>query len=164
MAGRPGVVVATEGLTEHLDQDAVAAVLAHERAHLSGRHHLLLATADAMRTAMPFVPLFQQAPRALRDLAELSADVAALRQCGPAAVRAALLGVAGHGAPRTALAMAQDAVTLRLARLDHDFRPAGRLRRAVSCGLTGAVAAVIPLLTGVALLVGVVIVNCSLAG
>jgi hypothetical protein len=164
MAGRPGVVVATEGLVEHLDRAAVAAVLAHERAHLAGRHHLLLATADAMRAAIPFVPLFREAPRALRELAELAADTAAVRQCGPTAVRAALLGVTGHGAPRTSLAMAQDAVDLRLTRLDHELRPAGKLRRTISCGLAGATAAVAPFLTGAVLLLSVAVISCPLNG
>jgi Zn-dependent protease with chaperone function len=123
MAGRPGTVVATEGLTRHLDPGAVAAVLAHERAHLNGRHHLLVAIADAVRATFPFVPLFRDAPRAIRDLVELAADVVAARDCGPVAVRTALLKVTRHGAPSTSLAMAQDAVDLRLARLRHGSDP-----------------------------------------
>ncbi|MGB3442419.1 MAG: M56 family metallopeptidase, partial [Actinophytocola sp.] len=83
MAGRPGVVVATDGLTAHLGETEVAAVFAHERAHLAGRHHLLVAVVDALRVTLPFVPLFRAAPRAIRDLVELAADVAAVRACGP---------------------------------------------------------------------------------
>lgn len=162
MAGRPGVVVATEGLTRHLDPAAVAAVLAHERAHLTGRHHLLVATADAIRTTFPFVPLFREAPRAIRDLVELAADVTAARACGPAAVRTALLKVTRHGAPSTSLAMAQDAVALRLARLRHSPRPPGGLRRTVSCGLAAVTAAILPFLTGTGLLVSIAIITCPL--
>jgi beta-lactamase regulating signal transducer with metallopeptidase domain len=164
MAGRPGVVVATEGLARNLDQHAVAAVLSHERAHLAGRHHLLIAAADALRAALPFVPLFRHAPRAIRDLVELSADLAAVRDCGPDAVRTALLGVARHGTPSTALAMAQDAVDLRLARLRHGRRPPGRMRRAVSCGLVGATAAALPFLAGTSLLLGIVFITCPFGG
>ncbi|MFL6121530.1 M56 family metallopeptidase [Actinophytocola sp.] len=162
MAGRPGTVVATEGLTRHLDPAAVAAVLAHERAHLNGRHHLLVAIADAIRVTLPFVPLFRQAPRAIRELVELAADIVAARDCGSAAVRTALLKVTGHGTPSTSLAMAQDAVDLRLARLQHDSRPPGRLRRTVSCGLAGLTAAVLPFLTGTGLLLGIAIITCPL--
>jgi Zn-dependent protease with chaperone function len=162
MAGRPGTVVATEGLTRHLDPAAVAAVLAHEKAHLSGRHHLLVAIADAVCATLPFVPLFRQAPRAIRDLVELAADVVAARDCGPAAVRTALLKVTGHGAPSTSLAMAQDAVGLRLARLQHGSRPPGRLRRTVSCGLAGLTAAVLPFLAGTGLLLCIAIITCPL--
>lgn len=162
MAGRPGVVVVTEGLTRHLDRAALAAVLAHERAHLVGRHHLLVAVAEAVRATFPFVPLFRAAPRAIRDLVELAADVVAARDCGPAAVRTALLRVARHGAPSTSLAMAQDAVDLRLARLRHDVQQPGGLRRAVSCGLTGVVAAMLPFVAGTGLLLGAGVLTCLL--
>jgi Zn-dependent protease with chaperone function len=161
MAGRPGVVVATEGLTRHLHQDAVDAVVAHELAHLAGRHHLLVAAADALRTALPFVPLFRQAPRAIRDLVELAADVAAVRACGAAAVRAALLTVTRHGLPSTSLAMAADAVDLRLARLRRRSQPPGRARRVVACGLAGATAATVPFLTATGLLVGIALITCG---
>ncbi|MFF5990703.1 MULTISPECIES: M56 family metallopeptidase [Prauserella] len=160
MAGRPGVVVATEGLTRHLDDHAVAAVLTHEQAHLAGRHHLLVATADALRAALPFVPLFTQAPRAIRELAELAADTAAVRHCGPAAVRTALQKVSSHGAPSASLAMAQEAVDLRLARLRHGSVPPGGLRRAISCGITGVTAAALPFLAGAVLLLLITLVSC----
>ena len=160
MSGRPGVVVATEGLVRHLAPAAVAAVMAHERAHLAGRHHLLLTTADALRAALPFVPLFRTAPHAVRDLVELAADVAAVRACGPAAVRSALLTVTRHGTPDTALAMAQDAVGVRLARLRHGTPPPRGLRRVVSCGLTGITATALPFLTAAGLLLG----TCPLLG
>jgi Zn-dependent protease with chaperone function len=162
MSGRPGVVVVTEGLTRHLAPDAVAAVMAHERAHLSGRHHLLVATADALRTALPFVPLFRAAPHAIRDLVELAADITAVRACGPAAVRSALVKVTGHGMPDTALAMAQDAVELRLARLRHGTPPPHGLHRAVSCGLTGITATALPFLTAAGLLLGTALITCPL--
>jgi Zn-dependent protease with chaperone function len=164
MAGRPGVVVATEGLTRHLDQDAVDAVVAHERAHLAGRHHQLVALAEALRTALPFVPLFREAPRAIRDLVELAADVAAVRTCGAAAVRAALVTVTRHRPARTSLAMAADAVGLRLARLRRCATPPGKTRRVVACGLLGTLAAALPFLTATALLVGIALLTCGPTG
>ncbi|MFC4003986.1 M56 family metallopeptidase [Prauserella oleivorans] len=164
MAGRPGIVVATEGLTKHLDDHAVTAVLTHEHAHLAGRHHLLVATADALRAALPFVPLFRQAPRAVRELVELAADAEAVRSCGPAAVRTALLNVSSHGAPSTSLAMAQEAVDLRLARLRHGSLPPGKLRRSISCGIMGMTAATLPFLTGSTLLLGIALISCSPGG
>jgi beta-lactamase regulating signal transducer with metallopeptidase domain len=163
MAGRPGTVVATEGLTRHLDPGAVAAVLAHERAHLTGRHHLLIAAADAVRTTLPFVPLFRQAPQAIRDLVELAADVTAARDCGPAAVHTALLRVTRHGAPSTSLAMAQDAVNLRIARLQHNARPPRALRRTVSCGLIALTAVILPFLAGTGILLGIALIVCPLS-
>jgi hypothetical protein len=160
MAGRPGVVVATDGLTTHLGATEVAAVFAHERAHLAGRHHLLIAVVDALRGTLPFVPLFRAAPRAIRDLVELCADVAAVRTCGPAAVRTALMTVARHGAPSMALPMAQDAVDLRIARLRHDTPVPGRGGRLVSCGLTALTAVSLPFLAGAGLLIAIAVVMC----
>jgi hypothetical protein len=160
MPGRPGVVVATEGLRRKLDASAVAAVLSHERAHLDGRHHLLVSLTDALRTALPFVPLFQQGPRAVRELVELAADVTAVRHCGVTAVRTALVGVAGDGTPSTSLAMSQDAVDVRLARLTHAPPPPGPVRRALTCGLTAVTATALPALSGIGLLMAVVLATC----
>jgi hypothetical protein len=160
MPGRPGVVVATEGLRRKLDATAVNAVLSHEHAHLDGRHHLLVSLTDALRTALPFVPLFHQGPRAVRELVELAADVTAVRHCGVTAVRTALVGVAGDGAPSTSLAMSQDAVDVRLARLTHAPPPPGRFHRTVTCGLTALTATALPALSGVGLLLAIVLVTC----
>jgi len=163
MSGRRAVIVATDGLRRHLGDDAVAAVLLHEQAHLSGRHHQLIALADALRAALPFVPLFRQAPDALRQLVEVAADVVAIRECGPGAVREALLGVSGCGAPAGALAMARDAVAVRLARLDEGGSlPSSGLRRFVNCGAAGITAAAFPFLTGAVLTVSVALVACPL--
>ncbi len=172
LAGRPGTVVATDGLTRHLPADAVAAVLAHEHAHLRGRHHLLMAIVDALSAVLPFVPLFKRAPAAIRELAELAAairklaelaaDIAAVRTCGAPAVRAALHGVAHHGTPGTALAIANDAIDLRLARLDAEASAPGRIRRAATCGVAGAIATMVPFLTAAGLLVAIAVAACPM--
>lgn len=160
MAGRPGVVVATEGLVRHLDQKAVEAVFAHERAHLAGRHHLLIAGAEALRAAIPFLPLFRDAPRALRELVELSADAVAVRRCGTAAVRSALRDVSGHDAPSTSLAMARCAVDTRIARLQVGATSPTGTRRLVSCAMAGLAAGVLPFLAGAGLLAGIALISC----
>lgn len=48
VAGRPSLVVATEGLRRSLSDSIVAAVLSHEQAHLRGRHHLLVGLAEVL--------------------------------------------------------------------------------------------------------------------
>lgn len=163
LAGRPGVVVATEGLTRHLTADGAAAVLAHERAHLRGRHHLLVSLAEILRQTVPFAPLFRQAPAVIRGLVELAADEAAARRHGSAAVHAALLGVSGHSVPDGALGMGHDVVALRLARLKHRT-PTGSTRRAVSCGVAGIAATVVPFATGASLLLAAAIATCPVGG
>lgn len=149
--GRPGIIVATEGLHRRLGSDGVAAVLAHERAHLAGLHHLLIATGEALRTVLPFVPLFRQAPAALRGLVEVAADLAAARRCGSAAVHSALVTMSETDAPDVSLAMGQNSVEIRLSRLRWTSRPPGRIRRAVACALAASTAAVLPFAIGTGL-------------
>lgn len=91
-AGR-GVVVATEGLSALTPQQQ-RAVLAHERAHLRGKHHQLVLFAEILGAALPFVPLCRQAPAWFRVLTELTADHCAAREFGPDAVRSALVRAA----------------------------------------------------------------------
>lgn len=159
-----GVIVATEGLRRQLPAREVAAVLTHEKAHLRGRHHLLIGWVEAMGQGLPFVPLFRRAPCAVRELVELTADAAAVRSHGAEAVRAALLAVAGHGAPDGSLAMARDGVAVRLARLDAGIAPPGRLRQAFSCGFAATAATSLPVLMGATLLFGVAVAACPLSG
>jgi Zn-dependent protease with chaperone function len=164
LAHGAGVIVATEGLARRLPAPEVRAVLAHERAHLRRRHHLLLTWVDALAKALPFLPLFRRAPAAVRELVELDADVSAVRTCGSEVVRRALLGVTGHGTPEGTLAMARDSVDLRLARLATGRAPSGRFRRSLACGGAAAAAAALPVVTGSVLLLGTVMVSCLLSG
>jgi Zn-dependent protease with chaperone function len=164
MAGNPGVVVATDGLTRHLDPAGVAAVLAHERAHLDGRHHQLVSSVSALRTVLAFLPLFERAPAAIRELVELAADVSAVRRHGVSAVRTALLGVSGSGVPDTGLAMGRDAIDARLERLDYGTPVPMGPRRVLSCAAAGLTAAVLPLATGATMLFAFGSVVCVAAG
>ena len=58
-ANRP--VVLTTAALRLLDDTQLAAVLAHERAHQSGRHHLLVSLAAIPAAAFPRVPAFRHA-------------------------------------------------------------------------------------------------------
>lgn len=49
------VIVASRGLADRLSAPDLAAVLDHERAHLHGRHHLLVGLARAAGGASPRV-------------------------------------------------------------------------------------------------------------
>jgi beta-lactamase regulating signal transducer with metallopeptidase domain len=158
-----GVVVATEGLHKHLPPDSVAAVLTHERAHLRGHHHLLVAVTDALCATLPFVPLFRHAPAAVRELVELAADAVAVRAHGACAVRSALMCVSGQ-VPGGALAMAREAIDVRLARLRTTSQVPGRLRRTLTCGLAGTVAVAAPLLAAGSVLIAVGVATCPITG
>ncbi|ETD33823.1 M56 family metallopeptidase [Williamsia sp. D3] len=90
IAGNPGFVVATEGLKSCLTSSEAQAVLDHERAHLNGRHHRILALCEVLASALPFVPLMTHAPTAIAALVELDADQTAATATSPAVLRSAL--------------------------------------------------------------------------
>ena len=150
--GRDGAVVLTDGLRARLDDPGLQAVVAHERAHLRGRHHLLIAAAEVLARAFPAVRLLADAPAALREQVELAADLSAVRRCGPEAVRDALMALTGAPTPHQALAMARDAVDVRLRRLARAARPASPAARVAGCGLLGGALVVTPVLAASVLL------------
>ncbi|WP_285741109.1 M56 family metallopeptidase [Lentzea sp. NBRC 105346] len=160
LAGKPGVVVATEGLRRHLTPAQVDAVLAHEHAHLDGRHHQLITIADAVAATLPFLPLFKRAAAAIREFVEMAADLTAARAHGVEAVTGALVRVSAHGAPGTALAMSGDAVEHRLIQLRKRPHAPGPARRVLTCGLAGATALVLPGTAAFGALFAVMLLTC----
>jgi Zn-dependent protease with chaperone function len=56
LSGPRQPVVLTSAALSALDDAQVAAVLAHERAHQAGRHHLLVAAAASLAAAFPRIP------------------------------------------------------------------------------------------------------------
>jgi Zn-dependent protease with chaperone function len=126
--GRPATIVLTSGALAVLDPAQLTAVLAHERAHLAGRHHLLIALIRALAASFPAVPLFTQGHAEVARLAEMRADDAAARRSGRPALVAALLAMGtGAAVPAAALAATACAVAARVQRL---MEPPRRARRA----------------------------------
>src|ERR1022692_2669905 len=126
--GRPATIVLSTGALDVLDPAQLAAVLAHERAPLAGRHHLLITLTRGLGASFPAVPLFTQGPQEVARLAEMCADDAAARHSGRPTLIAALLAMGtGSAVPVAALAAASCAITARLPRL---LEPPGRSRRA----------------------------------
>lgn len=97
VAGRPAEIVVTTAALDALDDEQLAAVLAHERAHLAERHHLLLAASRAVAAALPRVRLLRAGAAALARLVEIRADDVALRHHRPAALVGALLALSDGG-------------------------------------------------------------------
>jgi hypothetical protein len=147
LRGRPPLVVASTGLRAlpYAHQDAV---MRHEVAHLRGRHHLLVALTQDLAAALPIVPLFRQAPAAVRQLVELAADAAAASACGRAAVRAALLTVETGPHTGQALSMASRDVPLRLRCLAQAEGTDGRVGRAAARAAAVVASAVTPAAVG----------------
>jgi len=96
-------VVVTSGALRTLTERELQAVLAHERAHLQSRHHLLLTSASACARALPFVPLLRSAAAEPPRLVELAADDAAALRCGRPELAAALQKLPAGAWPGEAL-------------------------------------------------------------
>lgn len=67
-------IVLTSAVIEALDEAQLAAVLAHERAHRRGRHHLLVLLAGSLAAAFPRVTAFRSGLEQITRLVELRAD------------------------------------------------------------------------------------------
>jgi Zn-dependent protease with chaperone function len=131
--GLRSAIVISAGTLDLLDQAELAAVLAHERAHLRERHDLVLLPFTALLQAFSWSVTARQAHAAVALLVEMLADDQALRHRPVAARELATalirVGAAGGGrAPLGSLAVsdhgADGQVAARVSRL---LRPAPRL-------------------------------------
>lgn len=92
--GRTASIVLTTGVLQGLPQRELNAVIAHEQAHLRGRHHLCVSWASALARAFPFVPLLQSSPHEVARLVEWLADDHAGHRYGRQSVARALAAMA----------------------------------------------------------------------
>jgi Peptidase family M48 len=155
-------IVVSAGTLELLDQAELAAVLAHERAHLRERHDLVLLPFTALLRAFRWSPAARDAAGSVALLLEMLADdhavgyVAAAAAAGgrgrgrqrparPLAMALLRVGAAGPGTvPCGALAVADGGdVAVRVARL---LAPPPGLRAAalVLVGCTAAALVAVP--------------------
>ena len=138
-------IVFSAGTLDLLDQAELAAVLAHERAHLRARHDLVLLPFCALARAFPRARLVRRAGAAVALLVEMLADDQALRQRPARELATALLRVGVSGAGQTpwgALAAADDEVVARVTRL---LTPQARLSvpaQALICSAAAVLVAV----------------------
>jgi Zn-dependent protease with chaperone function len=158
LGGRRGLIVASTGLKDRLSERELRAVLAHERAHVRGRHHLLTACAEVLGRTLGFVPLMRELPGAVKLLVELAADRTAAAQCGSEPLRSALVSIRAVEGPRRSLAMAGGDTAIRLQRLT--ARTGSRLASRAVTVAGGLAALVAPAAVAVALVVGTSLVSC----
>jgi Zn-dependent protease with chaperone function len=134
-------IVISSGALAALTPQQLDAVLAHERAHLRFRHHLVLALATALARAFPNVPLLTQAQSQLPVLAEMAADDTAARRHRPEDLAAALVVLANAGARPATLAASGPEAIARLQRILATQQPGkGVARLAAVAGLIPAAA------------------------
>jgi hypothetical protein len=161
LPGLKSTIVVSAGTLDLLHPAELAAVLAHERAHLRARHDLVLIPFTSLRRAFPRSRVIAQAQRTVALLVEMMADDHALRALPardllPARELAKALlrfGAAGTScAPEGALAVsggttvsrgaapgvtAEGEITARVSRL---LEPPPPLPRAVQAGIVAAAA------------------------
>jgi Zn-dependent protease with chaperone function len=130
LPGRRHSVVLSTGALDRLDDDQLSAVIAHERAHLEGRHDLAANIAVAIARAFPVIPLFRQARDEIARLVEMAADDSAARHHDRHTVAAALVTVAGGRTPAASLGAGGSTALARVKRLLGPHRPLPLVARA----------------------------------
>ena len=116
LPGRHARVVISQGVLDHLPDEQIQAILAHEEEHLRARHDLLVEFFTVVHLTVPPVLRREEAMREVRLLIEALADRAAVRVAGEMPTARALLTLAGSATPEAALGSAAGAST-RLALL-----------------------------------------------
>jgi Zn-dependent protease with chaperone function len=136
-------IVLTTGALRCLKGRQLEAVVAHERAHLAGRHHLLLTFASALHAAFPAVRFFAIAAVQIGDLVEVAADDAAIRREHRLTLAEALLAVAAAGTPAGALGAGGTAAAQRIRRLIEPPRRPSRAQWALTSAALVAMSALV---------------------
>jgi len=90
-------IVVSQGVFDRLTPSEVAAVIAHEQAHLRQHHDLVVQPFVAWRRSFPFLAPAAAAARTVEQLVEFLADDAARARIGAAALDRALATMAGEG-------------------------------------------------------------------
>src|SRR5437763_15363980 len=149
VAGPDPTVIVTTAALQALDPGQLAAVLAHERAHLAWHHHRLVALARIAQQLLPFLPLMRAAAGQVARLVEMHADDTATAAHdtrtlatalvvlaekgglapGPAVTGLAAPGLAAPGLGATGLTAAGADAMQRIQRMLRPAEPLGRLRR-----------------------------------
>ncbi|GAA4094673.1 M56 family metallopeptidase [Nonomuraea soli] len=127
-------VVVSAGTMELLSQDELAAVLAHEAAHVRERHDLVLLPFGALRAALPWSKVVAEAQSQVELLIEMAADDWARRHVSPRRLATALLrfGTAGAMPAPHGMLGAQSHV---MARVDRLIKPGPGLSRGMRYGI-----------------------------
>jgi beta-lactamase regulating signal transducer with metallopeptidase domain len=149
LPGLRSAIVISAGTLALLDDQELAAVLAHERAHLRERHDLVLLPFIALLRAFRWAAVARQAHRTVGLLVEMHADDRALRHRPARELATALLRVGasgGTGVPSGALAAADPGtdgeVAARVIRLLHPAPALGNAALALVLAAAATIVAV----------------------
>ncbi len=111
LPGARSVTVLSEGMIALLSPEQLDAVVAHERAHLRQKHHLLLDAFRSWKRALPWFPIATRAQDAVALLVEMLADDAARQSSGDTVLADAIRTVDGTGSAGAVLGAPKDART-----------------------------------------------------
>ncbi len=141
-----GIVVSTAAL-DLLAPDELAAVLAHEHAHLRQRHHLIATAVAGLARSLRWVPMIAAAEAALGHYLEIAADDAARRRVGTLALAGALLALGESGRPARREADLEGALhALGPARVRHLVQPHSGMSGVVPAAVAACSATALALL------------------
>jgi hypothetical protein len=111
-----GRIVLSQAVLDTLDRPSLEAIFAHERAHLRGRHHLIMQLAMAVGVVFHRTRAADFSMR-MSELVELSADCHARRHAGSGPMINALTALADVPMPITGMPAGGTALAVRLASL-----------------------------------------------
>ncbi len=117
LPGRDPRIVISDATVRQLTPDQLGAVLAHEQAHIAGRHHLVLAAVETFHSVFRRLPLARHAREQTALLLEMIADDRALRGHSHEVLATAMYEMAAARAPRGAFAAGGHAVVIRVQRI-----------------------------------------------
>jgi hypothetical protein len=146
LPGLRSQIVISAGTIDLLGEAELAAVLAHERAHLRARHDLVLLPFSALRRAFPRSAIARRAQHSVALLIEMLADDRVLRHRPARELAMALLRVGASGldtAPSGALAGAPETDGEMTARVSRLLTPVPRLPRPALALVAVAAAAIV---------------------
>jgi beta-lactamase regulating signal transducer with metallopeptidase domain len=126
--GGGGRVVVTTAAVAALDDRQLTAVLAHEHAHLDGRHDLILFGAEVASCAFPWSSFFRHARRELSLLVEMLADDEASRRSDRTALATALVDLGQSPSPQGTVGANGDTLERVRRLIHHTDGPTGARR------------------------------------
>lgn len=126
-------VVVSAGTLKLLSPAELAAVLAHESAHVRERHDLVLLPFAALRRALPWSRVVDRVQTEVGLLVEMAADDVARRYCSPRRLASALLrfGTAGAAPTPHGTLGVSDSCAAVLARVERLVTPGPELPRRI---------------------------------
>ena len=132
LPGEGGRIVVSTAAERELDSDQLDAVLAHERAHLRGRHHVLVQIVHVLAKALPLPPM-RELHADVCALVEMAADDSACRVSDRDALLTALVRLGSARRPVPGLAANGSATVVRALRLAEPGPSQSLLRQAAVC-------------------------------